>query len=66
MSGRAMAGVGGAIFLVAAVLMAVGAVLPLFLCYAAAAAAGAGLASYGLKKEKEQTFARLEQERRGI
>ena len=63
MSGRTIAMIGGGLVIVAILLMVVGAPLPQFLVYLAVLIAGAALSSFGLKRERAETLARLERER---
>ena len=65
MSGRVIATIGYLMVAVAALLMAIGAVLPIFVGYIMMLLCGLAIGSYGLKRDKVETYARLERERRG-
>jgi len=66
LTGRAVAGVGGVIVAAMTVLMFVGTTsMGLFVTYGVLWVVGAGVLAWGLRREKDETFARLERERRG-
>jgi len=64
-SGRLIAGIGTVIVLLMVVLAAIGTTsLPLFVGYIVMLFVGGAIAAYGLKREKAESFERLERERR--
>jgi hypothetical protein len=64
LSGRSLALAGGATALVMSVLMIIGTTsMGLFVTYGVLWVAGAGVLAWGLRREKAETFARLERER---
>ena len=66
MTGRALVMLGGVVIAAMTLLMIIGTnSMALFVTYALVWFAAAGVIAWGLRREKTETFARLERERRG-